>query len=440
MNHNGVVGPSGPKLLSARFGRTDGHRLAVYEKEGGYQALRRVLGGMQPVEVQAVVKESGLRGRGGAGFPTGTKWGFVPQAAEQVYFFVNADESEPGTFKDRFLLDYDPHQTIEGTIISCFAVRASLGFIYIRGEFGWLIDRVQKAVDECYAAGYLGKNILGSGYNLDLIVHKGAGAYLCGEETGLINSVEGRKGQPSIKPPFPAVSGFLKKPTIVNNVESVASVPWIIMNGAAAYRAFGTEKSPGTKLFSVSGPVKRPGVYEIPLGMPFRTFFNDVLGGMADGEELKAVIVGGSSVPVLPADEIMNCNLDYESLGSAGTMLGSGGMIIIPKRCDMVELIQVLMHFYWDESCGQCTPCREGTGWLHRLVKKLRRGEGTPEDLERIEHVCSGMAGLTICPLSDAAVMPMRSFLAKFRGEFEALIQDQTPVAAESRWPRGEQE
>ncbi|MFH2052716.1 MAG: NADH-quinone oxidoreductase subunit NuoF [bacterium] len=427
-------------ILSSRFGRADGHKLAVYEREGGYQALRRVLDGMQPAEVREMVKESGLRGRGGAGFPTGVKWGFVPQGAEEVYFFVNADESEPGTFKDRLCLDYDPHQTIEGTIISSFAVGARLAFIYIRGEFGWLIDRVQAAVDEAYAAGYLGKNILGSGYDLEMLVHKGAGAYICGEETGLINSVEGKKGQPNIKPPFPAVAGFLQKPTIVNNVESVASVPWIITSGPAAYKAIGTEKSSGTKLFSVSGPVKRPGVYEVPLGIPFREFFHDYLGGMVEGEELKAVIVGGSSVPVLPAAEIMNCNLDYESLAQAGTMLGSGGMIIIPESSDMVELIQVLMHFYFDESCGQCTPCREGTGWLHKIVKKLRQGAGTPEDLDLLEHVCQGMAGLTICPLSDAAVMPMRSFLAKFRPEFEALIQETAPVGPQSRWPRGEQE
>nr|MEE4267262.1 NADH-quinone oxidoreductase subunit NuoF [Candidatus Krumholzibacteria bacterium] len=428
------------RILSARFGRKDGHKLSVYENEGGYQALRSVLGKMQPDEVTEVVKESGLRGRGGAGFPTGVKWGFVPKDAEEVYFFVNADESEPGTFKDRYCLDYDPHMTIEGTIISCFAVRAKLAFIYIRGEFGWLIDRVQKAVDEAYAAGYLGKNILGSGYDLEMIVHKGAGAYICGEETGLINSVEGLKGQPSIKPPFPAVAGFLGKPTIVNNVESVAAVPWIITHGAEAYKAIGTEKSCGTKLWSVSGPVKNPGVYEVPLGIPFREFFNDYLGGMADGEDLKAVIVGGSSVPVLPADEIMNCNLDYESLQQAGTMLGSGGMIIIPKSSDMVELIQVLMHFYFDESCGQCTPCREGTGWLHKLVKKLRRGEGTAEDIDTLEHVCNGMMGLTICPLADAAVMPMRSFIDKFRPEFEALIQETATAGPQTRWPRGEQE
>jgi len=428
------------RILSARFGRADGHRLAVYEAEGGYTALRRALKEMTPLAVREEVKAAGLRGRGGAGFPTGVKWGFVPAEAQTVYFMVNADESEPGTFKDRWIMDYDPHAMIEGSIIASYAVRAKLCFIYIRGEFGWLVDRVQAAVDEAYRAGYLGRDILGSGCDLELIVHKGAGAYICGEETGLINSIEGRKGQPSIKPPFPAVQGFLKQPTIVNNVETVAAVPPIIRDGAAAYRRFGTEKSPGTKLWSVSGPVRRPGVHEIPLGLPFREFFERDLGGMADGEELKAVIVGGSSVPVLTAAEVMACNLDYESLAAAGTMLGSGGMIVVPQRCDMVELIQVLMHFYWDESCGQCTPCREGTGWLHRIVKRLRAGDGTAEDLELLEKVCNGMMGLTICPLSDAAVMPMRSFLAKFRDEFAALARRPEASGPPSRWARATNE
>ena len=424
------------RILSKRFGTRDGHKLSVYEAQGGYRALRKALTDLDPATVTAEVKDSGLRGRGGAGFPAGVKWGFVPKDAETVYFMVNADESEPGTFKDRFLLDYDPHAVIEGAAISCFAVNARLCVIYIRGEFGWLIDRVQKAVDEAYAAGYLGRDILGSGYGLDVIVHKGAGAYICGEETGLINSVTGHKGQPLIKPPFPAVSGFLGKPTIVNNVETVAAVPWILNEGAQAWVELGTEKSTGTKLFSVSGPVRNPGVHEIPMGLPFRDFFNDWLGGMAEGEELKAVIMGGSSVPVLTAEEAMNTRLDYESLQEAGTMLGSGGMIIIPTRCDMVELIQVLMHFYWDESCGQCTPCREGTGWLYRIVRKLRRGEGTLADIDLLDRVCEGMAGLTICPLSDAAVMPMRSFLQRFRPEFEALVHESPQTAPDSRWAR----
>lgn len=424
------------RILSSRFGRADSHRIGVYRAEGGYRALRKALLEMQPADVTATVKESGLRGRGGAGFPTGVKWGFVPEGSDQVYFMVNADESEPGTFKDRFLLDYDPHLVIEGAALSCYAVGADKCFIYIRGEFGWLVDRMEKAVAEAYGEGMLGRNILGSGFDLDMIVHKGAGAYICGEETGLINSITGTKGQPSIKPPFPAVSGFLGEPTIVNNVETVAAVPFIVTEGAAAYRAYGTEKSTGTKLWSVSGPVRNQGVFEVPLGMPFREFFTDHLGGMLEGEELKAVIVGGSSVPVLTAAEAMEVDLDYESLAEAGTMLGSGGMIIIPERCDMVEMIQVLMHFYWDESCGQCTPCREGTGWLHRIVRRLRRGEGAPEDLDLLEKVCRGMAGLTICPLADAAVMPMLSFLEKFRPEFEALARETRPRVPQSRWAR----
>jgi len=424
------------RILSKRFGSKDGHKLSVYESQGGYQALRKAVCELGAATVTETVKASGLRGRGGAGFPAGVKWGFVPKDADTVYFMVNADESEPGTFKDRFLLDYDPHAVLEGSIISSFAVNACLCVIYIRGEFGWLIDRTQEAVDEAYAAGYLGEDILGSGYKLDMIVHKGAGAYICGEETGLINSVTGRKGQPLIKPPFPAVSGFLGKPTIVNNVETVASVPFILNEGVEAYRAFGTEKSAGTKLFSVSGPVRNPGVHEIPLGLPFRDFFNDWLGGMAEGEVLKAVIMGGSSVPILTAEEALNTRLDYESLAEAGTMLGSGGMIIIPARCDMVELIQVLMHFYWDESCGQCTPCREGTGWLHRIVRSLRRGEGTLDDIDLLNKVCDGMAGLTICPLADAAVMPMQSFLMKFRAEFEALVHESKQPGPASRWAR----
>ncbi len=424
------------RILSKRFGTRDGHKLSVYESQGGYGALRKAVSDLDPPSVTELVKDSGLRGRGGAGFPAGVKWGFVPKDTDAVYFMVNADESEPGTFKDRFLLDYDPHAVIEGAIISSFAVNACLCVIYIRGEFGWLIDRTRRAVDEAYAAGYLGRDILGSGYAIEMIVHKGAGAYICGEETGLINSVTGRKGQPLIKPPFPAVSGFLGKPTIVNNVETVAAVPYIINEGPEAYRRFGTEKSAGTKLFSVSGPVRNPGVHEITMGLPFRDFFNDWLGGMAEGEELKAVIMGGSSVPVLTAAEAMNTRLDYESLQEAGTMLGSGGMIIIPARCDMVELIQVLMHFYWDESCGQCTPCREGTGWLHRIVRRLRRGEGTLEDIDLLDRVCNGMAGLTICPLADAAVMPMQSFLQRFRPEFEALVHESKQPGPDSRWAR----
>ena len=434
-----------PRILSANFDKEDSHTLAVYERDGGYSALKNALSGSTPDKVREEVKNSGLRGRGGAGFPTGVKWGFVPQGTgKEIYLLVNADESEPGTFKDRFILDYDPHLMIEGAILSSFAINSNHCFIYIRGEYGWLVDRVQVAVDEAYAAGYLGPDILGSGYKLEMIVHKGAGAYICGEETGLINSLEGRKGQPRIKPPFPAIVGFLDCPTIVNNVETLAAVPWIMNNGAAAYTAVGTEKSPGTKLFSVSGPLKRPGVYEIPLGMPLRDLIygEDYCQGMLDGIELKACIPGGSSVPVLNVEETMSCNCCYESLAEHGTMLGSGGAIVIGDDANMVELLKVLLQFYHHESCGQCTPCREGTGWIDMIVGRLLSGDGRPEDLELLERICDGMAGNTICVLSDAAVMPARSFIEKFKPEFEALLpkmeepEDYVPATSAAELPR----
>jgi len=373
------------------------------------------------------------------------KWGFVPQGTgKPIYFLVNADESEPGTFKDRFILDFDPHLMIEGTILSSFAVNCHEAYIYIRGEYGWLVDRVQAAVEEAYAKGYLGRDILGSGYDCEMIVHKGAGAYICGEETGLINSLEGQKGQPRIKPPFPAVVGFLNCPTVVNNVETVSAVPFIVNEGADAYKAVGTEKSPGTKLFSLSGPVKRPGNYEIPLGLPLKELiFGEEYGqGMLDGVELKACIPGGSSVPVLTAEETLKANLDYESLAEHGTMLGSGGCIVIGDDASMPEVLKVILQFYHHESCGQCTPCREGTGWLDMLLDRMLQGEGRQQDLELLERVCAGMAGTTICVLADAAVMPARSFVTKFRAEFEALLpggdepEDYVPTALPAENPR----
>ena len=433
-----------PKILLDNIGVEDSHTLAVYRSRGGYEMVEKALKTMQPQEVASVVKESGLRGRGGAGFPTGVKWGFVPKDSKKpVYLLVNADESEPGTFKDRDILDYDPHKMIEGIILSSYAVSCYDAFIYIRGEYGWLVDRVQTAVDEAYAAGLLGKNILGTDYSLEVIVHKGAGAYICGEETGLINSLEGKKGQPRIKPPFPAVVGFLDSPTVVNNVETIASVPWIIRHGADAYRAIGTDKSPGTKLFSLSGPVKRPGVYEVPLGLPLRELiFGQEYGqGMLPGIELKASIPGGSSVPVLNAEETMAAMLDYESLGELGTMLGSGGCIVIGDDAKMPEVLKVLLQFYHHESCGQCTPCREGTGWLDMILERMLDGKGRPNDLQLIERLCENMAGTTICVLSDAAVMPARSFISKFREEFEALLpkgeelEDFVPTARSAEDP-----
>jgi len=435
-----------PKILSANWDVENSHTLDVYESRGGYGAMRKALtsGGMSPDEVRELVKDSGLRGRGGAGFPTGVKWGFVPDTDKKKYLLVNADESEPGTFKDRYIMDFDPHMMIEGSILSSYAINANDCFIYIRREYGWLVDRVQEAVDEAYAKGYLGKDILGSGYDLEMIVHKGAGAYICGEETGLINSLEGRKGQPRIKPPFPAVVGFLDCPTIVNNVETVAAVPWIVNNGADAYKAIGTEKSTGTKLWSVSGPVKRPGNYEVPMGLPMKELIygEDYCQGMLDGVELKACIPGGSSVPVLTAEETLACNIDYESFAEHGTMLGSGGCIVIGDDASMPELLKVVLQFYHHESCGQCTPCREGTGWLDMILDRMLRGEGRPKDLELLDRIGNNMMGTTICVLADAAVMPAQSFVKKFRDEFEALLpemeepEEYIPTTSAAEMPR----
>jgi NADH-quinone oxidoreductase subunit F len=410
------------RLLSRNFGRPESWTIGSYESTGGYLALKKALA-IDPAAITETVKKSGLRGRGGAGFPTGMKWGFVPKdSPKPKYLCVNADESEPGTFKDRYILELDPHMMIEGIVIASHAVGIKEAYIYIRGEFGLPFRRIRAAVEEAYAKGYLGKNILGSGVDLDVTIHRGAGAYICGEETGLIESLEGNTGQPRIKPPFPAVVGAFGGPTVVNNVETLAAVPWIIEHGADAYRAHGTEKSPGTKLFSVSGHVVRPGVYEIPLGLPLRTLVYDLCGGIPNGRKMKANIPGGSSVPVLTGEEAEAVNLDYESLAVAGTMLGSGGMIVIDDATCMVRSLATLEKFYAHESCGQCTPCREGTGWLRDLIVRIESGGGTAGDLEKILSITRNMIGTTICVLSDAAAMPAASFVTKFRSEFEAHI------------------
>lgn len=414
------------KILTVHWHKPDAHELGVYESDGGYAMWRKVLAEGRPAALIDEVKASGIRGRGGAGFPAGMKWSFVPQnTGKPVYLCVNADESEPGTNKDREILERDPHMLIEGALIAAYAVRASIVFFYIRGEFDLSYRRMVKAVAEARAAGHFGGNIHGSGFSVDFLIHKGGGAYICGEETGLISSVEGGRGEPKVKPPFPAVKGAFGCPTVVNNVETLAAVPWIIRNGAAAYKALGTEKSPGTKLFSVSGRVKRPGNYEIPLGYPLRKLLMEDCGGMQDGFELKAVIPGGSSTPILKAEEALALNLDYEALQAAGSMLGSGGIIVVDHTQKMPELLEVLAHFYSHESCGQCTPCREGTGWAHRILKRLVKGEGTAADLKLLESIAGQMSGATICALADALVMPIRSFLANFRDEFEALVKQE---------------
>lgn len=411
------------KILTKNVNHEDQHELAAYEKRGGYQAMRKAL----KMESQAIVDEvkaSGLRGRGGAGFPTGVKWGFVPKnTGKPVYLLNNADESEPGTFKDRVLLERDPHLVIEGTMIAAKALGCHWACIYVRGEYAFPVTRLQKAVDECYSKGYLGKGIFGSDYDLDIAIHRGAGAYICGEETGLIESLEGNKGQPRIKPPFPAVSGFLNCPTIVNNVETLAAVPFIIENGAAAYAAIGTEKSTGTKLISISGHINRPGVYEIDFGYTFLELIENECGGIRDGKKLKAIVPGGSSSAVLRADELKDLKIDYEAIKAAGSMLGSGAPIVMDETVDMVEACLNLQHFYAHESCGQCTPCREGANWVQKIVHRINDGDAAESDLLLLDQICGQIAGHTICPFGDALVTPYLSFVQKFPEEFRARLK-----------------
>ncbi len=397
--------------------------LDAYLEDGGYQSLKTALDRLQPAEVAAEVKASGLRGRGGAGFPTGMKWGFLPKQTEKpVYLVCNADEGEPGTFKDRDLLRYAPHQLIEGMLLTCFAIGARIGYIYIRGEFLEEAAAVNRALDEARGAGLLGRDILGRGLDVDLHVHMGAGAYICGEETALLNSLEGRRGLPRTKPPFPAVVGLYGCPTIINNVETLAAVPPIVGHGADWYRALGTEKSPGTKLFSVSGHVERPGVYEVRLGTPFLQLLEEDCGGMKGGRRLKVLIPGGSSVPMLTAAEAATLKLDYESCLEHGTMLGSGAVIVLDETVSVPEVVRNLAHFYAHESCGQCTPCREGTHWMHTILERVLAGRGKSGDLDLLLDICQHVSFRTICALGDAATGPVKSGISKFRNEFEALV------------------
>ena len=426
------------KILLRNIDAPGSDTLAVYRSRGGYRALEKALRGMSPEQVIEEVKASGLRGRGGAGFPTGMKWGFVPkESPKPKYVVCNADESEPGTFKDRVLIERDPHALIEGTIIAAYAIRSHTAFIYIRGEFGFGANVLQKAIDEATQAGYLGKNILGSGYDLDLILHRGAGAYICGEETGLLSSLEGGKGWPKVKPPFPATHGLFGCPTVVNNVETLASLPWIIEQGAAKYAAIGTEKSKGTKLFSVSGHIRSPGVYEVEMGYPFKRFLEEDCGGVRDGKKLKGVIPGGASMPVLRADEIDGVLMDYESFQAAGTLLGSGGVIVMDDSTCMVQAAWNIARFFAHESCGQCTPCREGCHWMEKLFWRIEQGGGRKEDLDLVLSVSGNIMGNTICPFGDAAAMPAAAFVKKYRAEFEEHIAHKrcTITSSESRVP-----
>jgi len=401
-----------------------------YLKSGGYQALKKILGdNVSREDVIEEVKASGLRGRGGAGFPTGLKWSFMPRNAPgQKYLVCNSDESEPGTCKDRDILRFNPHALVEGMIIGGYAIGATVGYNYMRGEF---MDepaiRFEAAVKEAYEAGYLGKNILGSGVDFDLYGALGAGAYICGEETALLESLEGKKGQPRFKPPFPANYGLYGMPTTINNTESLSSVPAIMRNGAAWFADFGIPNNGGVKLFSVSGHVNTPGNFEVNMGMPFKDLLG-LAGGVKNGRKLKAVIPGGSSVPVLPGDIMMDCTMDYDSIAKAGSMLGSGAVIVMDEGTDMVLALRRISRFYYSESCGQCTPCREGTGWLYRMLNRIVDGKGRPEDITRLEEVSHKIEGRTICALGDAAAMPVWSFIKHFRHEFEYYVEHKRSI------------
>ncbi|KPV41636.1 NADH dehydrogenase [Thiohalorhabdus denitrificans] len=403
--------------------RADSNTLQAYLDNGGYTAVQKVLrGGMTRDDVVAEVKRSGLRGRGGAGFPTGLKWSFMPADTPQPkYLACNADEAEPGTFKDRDIMRYNPHMLIEGMIIGGFAIDATVGYVYIRGEFWEPYVRVQEAIDEAYEAGYLGKDILGSGVDFDLYVHRGGGAYIAGEETAMLESIEGKKAMPRFKPPFPANHGIYGRPTTVNNVETLASVPAIINNGGDWFQSLGTPDSGGTKIFAVSGHVNRPGNYEVPMGTPFSELL-ELAGGVRNGNKLKAVIPGGPSVPMVPGEVIMDANMDYESLGQAGTMLGAGSVIVMDETTCIVKAVERVAKFFFHESCGQCTPCREGAGWLYRVVHRIEHGQGRPEDLELLEDIGSRIEGRTICAFGDAEVAPVVSSLKHFRDEYEYHI------------------
>ena len=407
----------------------------VYRKQGGYEAAEKALK-MKPEEITEEVKTSGLRGRGGAGFPTGMKWSFLakPEGVPR-YLVVNADESEPGTFKDRYLMEFIPHLLIEGMIVSSFALQANCSYIYVRGEMMYVIRILEKAIAEAYAKGFLGKNILGSGYNLDLYVQPGGGAYICGEETALLESLEGKRGNPRNKPPFPAVWGLYGCPTVVNNVETIASVPWIVMNGGASYASIGIGKSTGTKLITACGNINKPGVYEIELGLPVEEFIysDSYCGGIANGRELKAVVPGGSSVPILPKSLILKTAageprlMSYESLAEGGfetgSMLGSGGFIVFDDRACIVRNLWNFTRFYHHESCGQCSPCREGTGWMEKVLHRIEHGHGKMQDIDLLVDVAKHIEGKTICPLGDAAAWPVASAIRHFRQEFEDHVK-----------------
>ncbi|KRD72244.1 NADH-quinone oxidoreductase subunit NuoF [Ensifer sp. Root278] len=402
----------------------DGHLLSTYEAGGGYRGLAKALKEYTPDEIIELIKRSNLRGRGGAGFPTGMKWSFVPKRADKPkYLCCNADEGEPGTFKDRIVMERDPHQLIEGMAISAYAIGAEVAYVYIRGEYVLAIRRLEQAIAEAKAKGHLGTRILGSDFNFVVHVHCGAGAYICGEETAMLDSLEGKRAQPRLKPPFPAVAGLYASPTVINNVETLVCVPHIVARGADWFRSIGPEKSPGPKLYCVSGQVRKPGLYELPMGIPLRELIEDHAGGPPAGRKIKAVIPGGVSAPVIP-EPGLDIGMDFDSLAAAGTMLGSAGVIVVDDTTCMVKVATRIIEFFHHESCGKCTPCREGLNWVVKVLRRIEAGEGAPGDMEQLDMLCKGIFGNTFCALGDGAAMGLRASLAHFREEFIAHIEE----------------
>jgi NADH-quinone oxidoreductase subunit F len=420
-------------ILTKRWGKPDSAALAGYRADGGYAALDKALG-MQPAAIVDEVKKSNLRGRGGAGFATGLKWTFLPKDVRPRYLTVNADESEPGTFKDRYIIEHDPHMLIEGIAITCYALDIHLAYIYIRGEFPKQARILDKAIREAREAGIIGPRLLGKmDFDVEIHVHRGAGAYICGEESALLESLEGKKGYPRLKPPFPAVVGLWGKPTIINNVETIANIPWIVANGGDAFAALGVGKSGGTRLFGVSGHVNRPGVYEKPVHYNLKRLIMEDCGGIVGGRRIKAVIPGGSSSPVLRGDEI-DISLEFDAVKAAGSMSGSGGVIVFDESTCMVRALARIAKFYAEESCGQCTPCREGTSWMEGIVERIEHGRASTGDVEKLEQIAGNIGGNTICALGDAAAMPVQSFVKKFRDEFMRHVEERRCPQGEHGW------
>jgi NADH-quinone oxidoreductase subunit F len=418
-------------ILTRRWGKKD-PSLEGYQADGGYRALEKALA-MDPADVVEEVKKSNLRGRGGAGFSTGLKWTFLPKDVRPRYLCVNADESEPGTFKDRYVIEHDPHMLVEGIAITCLALDIHLAYVYIRGEFPAQTRALEKAIEEARGAGILGRRLMGKDFDLEVHVHRGAGAYICGEESALMESLEGKKGYPRFRPPFPAVVGLWGKPTIINNVETIANVPWIVEHGGAAFAALGVGKSGGTRLFGVSGHVKRPGIYEKPVHYNLKKLVVEDCGGTPSGRPIKAVIPGGSSSPVLRGDEI-DVSLEFEAIKAVGSMSGSGGVIVMDDSVCVVRVLARIARFYAEESCGQCTPCREGTPWMQAIVEKIEHGRGTAEDVAKLEQVANSIMGNTICALGDAAAMPVQSFVKRFRQDFLAHVEARGCPVGETGW------